>query len=65
MKHQVIIKKQCELFGSLGQLEKCMAVSKPLLLRNEKELTKYVLKVLSPWLSQMNPDNLHVVMKKR
>lgn len=63
MKHQVILKKQCELFGSIGLVERCVNISKLLLSKNDKELTKCVVKSLSPWLSQMRQDDLEMVTK--
>ena len=55
------MKKKCELLGSLGQLEKCVDVAKLLLEKKDKEATKIVTKILSPYLAQLDNATLILV----
>lgn len=60
-KHSNILKKQCELYAILGQLDSCVAKANILLQSNDKEVTKFVARVLAPFLSQLDFQTLQVV----
>lgn len=62
-KHSNILKKQCELYAALRQLDSCVAKANLLLQSNEKEVTKVVAKILSPYLSQLDFQTLQVVSR--
>jgi hypothetical protein len=61
VKQETVMKKKCELLGSLGQLEKCVNVAKLLLEKKDKEATKLVAKILSPYLAQLDHTTLILV----
>lgn len=57
-----VLKKQCELLGLLDRLEDCAATAGILLEKNEEEVTKFVARILSPKLSQLDSDTLSLVI---
>jgi hypothetical protein len=61
VKHSSILKKQCELYTSLGQLENSIDRANLLLKKNDKEITKFVAKVLAPVLSHLSHPTLQIV----
>lgn len=61
VKHINILKKQCELYKSLGQLENSADRAILLLNKGDKEITKSVAKILSPVLSLLDHPTLQIV----
>lgn len=61
VKHINILKKQCELYKSLGQLENSADRAILLLNKGDKEITKSVAKILSPVLSLLDHPTLQIL----
>lgn len=62
-KHLNILKKQCELYATLGKIEDCEGKAKILIQTNDREVIMFVTRILSSLLSQLSHEALLPVRK--
>jgi hypothetical protein len=62
VKQIAILKKQCELYATINRLEDCLLKVQILLEKDDTDVIKFIIKVLSPLQSNLSSNGISLVI---